>query len=82
MISDVRIYNLQLSQSQVETIYTTEGRDGIAEGLINRWTIDEGAPDTVIGGAGTVKDSAGSLHMGAVNSPTYTESRLGIVKRF
>ena len=39
---DCRIYNRQLSDAEIQTIYACKGHDGIAYGLAGRWTMIEG----------------------------------------
>jgi len=39
---DCRLYNRQLSDSEIQTIYACKGHDGIVEGLVGRWPMNEG----------------------------------------
>jgi len=55
LIEDVRIYDRVLSASEVATIYSSKGTDGIVYGLNHRWKMDEGSEEVVVG-AGSVKD--------------------------
>ena len=39
---DCRLYNRQLSDSEIQTIYACRGHDGIVHGLVGRWPMTEG----------------------------------------
>ena len=78
-IWDARFYNRFLSNSECDTVFTRRGSDGIFNGLVHRFMLDEGAPGVAIGAtANTVKDSiAPVLTQQVVNdSPTWDESTL------
>lgn len=38
-LADARVYNRQLSQNEIITIYTAKGQDAIVNGLLGRWTM-------------------------------------------
>jgi len=81
-IDDVRIYNRVISAAEVKTIYETFGCDGIADGLIHRWTFNEEEEGDTASGVGSVKDRGTSgLNMTATNTPEYRASILKI-RRF
>jgi len=42
--ADVRAYNRVLSAEEHETIYACRGSDGIVDGLVGRWPLNEGPP--------------------------------------
>ncbi len=78
---DVRLYNRSLTTKEVRTIHVARGHDGIIEGGIARWTMDEGAPGSVIAGA-TVKDVwQNALHLTGINSPTWEEGFVSMRRR-
>lgn len=41
-IGDLRFYNRSLSANEIETIYNSEGVDGIVDGLLARYSFEEG----------------------------------------
>ena len=81
IMDDVRIYDRALSPAEVQTIYATNGPDGIISNLKLRTMFREESPGTVITGT-EVKDRGPDDHViTAVNSPIYEESALRIVRR-
>jgi hypothetical protein len=54
-LADVRVYNRALSASEVQTIYTCKGHDGIVYGLVGRWLLNEDASGKQVT-TGSVKD--------------------------
>lgn len=76
-IEDVRIYDRELSAAEIQTIFAARGTDGIVAGLVGRWLMNEGAPGTVVSGAGSVKDMSNNGHDGTPTStPEYAASEL------
>lgn len=77
-LDDVRIYDRVLSAEEIATIYACRGSDGIVDGFMHRWMLNEGHDGEVASGAGTVKDSAGSLNgtPAGTGDATYTATRL------
>lgn len=76
-MDDVRMYNRRLSAVEIETIYATQGHDGILEGLVSRVLMDEGGLGSSPAGAGSVKDvSETQNHFTPTGSPVYAESAL------
>lgn len=75
-LDDFRYYNRVLSDAEIETIYACRGTDGIVDGLIHRWPMDEKAPGVSVTD-GSPKDVAGAndlyINYGA---PTYGETEL------
>ncbi len=59
VIDDARIYNRALSAEEMSTIHAARGHDGIVDGLVSRWLMNEGAPGVTVAGAGVVKDIGG-----------------------
>ncbi len=57
-IDDARIYNRALSPEEIQTITAARGHDGIVDGLVGRWLMDERAPGLAVSGAGTVRDAS------------------------
>jgi hypothetical protein len=79
IVDDVRIYDRALSPAEVQTIYATDGSDGIVNGLKLRTDFREASPGTV---ATDVKDRGPDDHaITEVNSPVYAESALRGVRR-
>jgi len=81
-LQDVRIYNRVLAADEILTIYSCEGVDGIAQGLIHRWLLNEKPIGTIASGASSIIDiGTGSLNMTPTNTPEYSGSILKI-RRF
>ena len=77
LLDDVRIYDRTLSPAELLTMYTERGVDGIVNGLLHRWRMDELAP----GVAATIVDSIIDLGSEQFNgdpvaSPDYEEGIL------
>ncbi len=71
-LDDMRIYDRALSPEEVATIYAARGTDGIVDGLVSRWLMNEGSEGSAASGAGNVRDSAINANNGeAFTSPTY-----------
>jgi hypothetical protein len=70
-LEDFRFYNRELSLAEIQTIYSSRGVDGITDGLVSRWSMNEGAEGAAASGAGSVKDLTGVRNMTPNNSPTY-----------
>lgn len=76
-LEDVRIYNRELSLAEIQTIFTVRGVDGIVDGLLHRWLMNEDSPGTTASGTGTIKDIGPSGRNGTPNnSPIYRASDL------
>lgn len=60
---DPRIYNRALSAEEMQTVHAARGHDGIVDGLVSRWLLNEGAPGVVPAGA-TIIDSGGGGNTG------------------
>ncbi len=74
-IGDVRIYNRDLSAEEISTIYHSRGADVIKEGLLGRWMLDEGSPESTASGSGVIKDLSHYKNNGTpANSPIYKTS--------
>lgn len=74
---DVRVYNRALGANEIATIYASRGRDGIVDGLVGRWLLNEKHHDQPVSGANSVKDRGPHANHGSpVGSTTYVESRL------
>jgi hypothetical protein len=50
-LADVRIYSRILSDSEAETIFASDGHDGIVDGLVSRWTFDDDNENAILTGA-------------------------------
>ena len=80
-LEDIRIYNRELSLAEVQTIFAVRGVDGIVDGLLHRWLLNEQAPDVGASGAGVIKDLTGARN-GTPNSiPDYSISNLRFRRR-
>ena len=75
-LEDIRIYNRVLSASEVQTIFTARGVDGIVHGLLHRWTFNEKHPGATASGAGSIKDLVGARNGTPSASPVYSISNL------
>ena len=80
-IEDARIYSRALSADEMLTIFNAEGVDGIADGLLTKHHMLEGAPGVAAVGAGTVKDAAGNHNGTPTGSPVYSASNLRFRRR-
>lgn len=69
-IEDVRVYSRELSVAELETIFNSNGHDGIVDGLILRHPLNDNSSGAI--GAGDAKD-LGSLRVNGsgVNAPTW-----------
>jgi hypothetical protein len=56
---DVRIYNRVLSAAEIQTMFNARGADGICDGMLHRWKLDELAPGSTLGTNGA-KDEGSS----------------------
>lgn len=75
-LEDIRIYDRELSLAEVQTIFAVRGVDGIVDGLLHRWLLNEQAPGAGASGAGVIKDLTGARN-GTPNSiPDYSISNL------
>ena len=76
-MNDVRIYNRVLSDDELQTIFAARGVDGIVNGLVGRWLLNEKSPGTTVSGAGSVKDIGPFGNNGTpVSAPVYIEGEL------
>ncbi|KKL97978.1 hypothetical protein LCGC14_1829030 [marine sediment metagenome] len=77
-IDDARIYDRALTAEEILTIFTARGTDGIVDGLLSRYQLNEQPPGTVVPvTADFVKDAGPSKNDGdAVGGPIYSDSIL------
>ncbi len=76
-IEDVRIYNRVLSQQECETIFNSQGSDGIVNGLIHWWPLIGPVGQTVT----NERDIVGNADLSTVvGSPIYVESDRSIFR--
>ena len=80
-VEDCRIYKRALSLPEVQTIYAARGHDGIIDGLLHRWLLNEGAPGTAATGTGSIKDLTGAVNGTPASSPSYRVSELSFSRR-
>lgn len=72
LIEAFRVYDRGLDPKEISTIFALRGCDGIRDGLIGEWRLNEGAPGTPIAIA---RDIVGGFDMTPpVNAPNYTAS--------
>ena len=82
IINDARVYNRALSLPEIQTIYHSRGADGIVNGLVGRWLMNEGTDGATASGAGSCIDiSKEGNHGTPTNSPIYRASPMKIIKR-
>lgn len=75
-MDDARIYNRVLSAAEINDIYRLRGADGIVNGLLHRWTMNEGSAGSAVATNG-VKDVVGGYDLGPVSgSPTYARGTI------
>jgi hypothetical protein len=76
-IGDVRLYNRALSAEEMQTVHAARGTDGIVDGLISRWPLNEQAPGVLATGVGTNRDIGNAGNNGdPIASPPYIEDEL------
>lgn len=80
-VEDCRIYTRALSAAEIQTIYAARGHDSIYDGLLHRWTINDGVAGTTASGSDSVKDIVGGFHGTPAGTPTYTASELTFRRR-
>jgi len=74
VIEDYRMYDRALSLVEVETIVACRGTDGIKNGLVQRYLLQEDAPGATASGVGTVRDIAETgRQVDPTNSPVYAD---------
>ena len=77
LVADVRLYDRALSAGEMQTVVAARGVDGIVDGLLHRWPLDELALGVAATGIGTVKDiAAGAINGDPIASPIYAASQL------
>lgn len=82
-LEDCRVYNRNVPNEQIETIFACRGHDGIWDGCMARYMCNEGAPTVVAAGAGAIKDITDNQRHGTpTNGPTWQESVLSVRRRF
>lgn len=75
-LEDVRMYNRALSAAEMKTIHAARGRDGIVDGLIHRWLLNEGYEGQSASGSGLNKDLVGTVNGTPAGSPAFRGSKL------
>ena len=53
----MRVYQRTLSATEIAVIYQSRGRDGIVDGMVNRWLMSEGYPGQTASAVGSVRDT-------------------------
>ena len=79
-ISDFRIYNRALEVAELQSIFWSQGFDGIINGLKARWQMI-GSETSIVNGTNAVIDCSGNAcHGTAGNSPTWQPAPIRIYK--
>ncbi len=78
-LEDLRIYNRVLTQAEIETVHSCDGTDGILEGLLYWWPLNDGAPGTSSPYPTDIVSGVSSLSLRGTAAPTYAE---GIIRPF
>jgi hypothetical protein len=73
ILEDLRVYSRTLADAEIETIYGTNGLDGIVSSLVSRFLFNEGAPATSPGAGPTVRDVSDNGNHGIAFSDTVTD---------
>jgi len=75
-VDDMLLFNRQLSINEIKTIYTSEGpRDGIAAGLLTRYTYDEGVIGAAVATGWDLSATKAHMTPAAGTSPVYFSPR-------
>lgn len=76
-MEDCRLYDRALSANELLTMFNERGVDGIVDGLLHRWLLNEWVPGATASGAGTTKDSGpGQVNGTPLNNPLGAQSGL------
>jgi len=72
---DVRVYNRALSSDEMMRVYQSGGYDGVTDGLILRWALNEKKKGGIAAGADTIRDVSGKGNNGTpLGAPVYLSS--------
>ncbi|MDD3927278.1 MAG: LamG domain-containing protein [bacterium] len=83
VLDDLRIYSRALSAAEIQTIHACNGHDGIVQGLVGRWLLNELSPGTAATDAGGIVDISGNGNHGTpYGGPVYRGSELSFGKRY
>lgn len=66
-IEDVRLYETELSDSEIQAIFLSRGRDQIVRSLVGRWGLNEQAPGVTLS-TSTVADLSNNKNNGSSSS--------------
>jgi hypothetical protein len=81
-MQDYRFYNRALADADAETLYAARGTDVVLDGLLYWWLMNQGAPGTVVSGAGVVIDEMGNLNCSVGGgTPDWIVSDLAEIRR-
>lgn len=79
-LTDVRVYNRKLSDTEIKIIDTAWGNDNIVNGLVGRWLMDEKPTGQIASGAGTVIDiSSNANHGTGSGNPVYKPAPMTLI---
>lgn len=82
-LEGVKLFSRALSASEILTIATCQGHDGIRDGLVHEYLLNEQAPGTAATGAGTCVDTGSAGVNGTpTSSPTYGDGFLVPRRRY
>lgn len=63
-MEDVRVYNRALSSNEMTQVYQSDGYDGITNGLILRWLLNDKGKGRIAEGSNTISDISGQVNNG------------------
>jgi len=69
LISDMKVFNRALGAEEVKTIFTLRGRDGIVDGLLGCWRLNDQPIGTIMGTGDFVDTSNNKNNLDGTNSP-------------
>lgn len=82
ILEDIRVYNRNLSAAEMKTIFACRGHDGIVDGLVSRWLMNEKPNGVVASGPNSVIDiGPNSNHGSPVGTITYKSSLLNFIRQ-
>lgn len=82
LIDDLRIYNRALSDAEIQTIFTSRGKDNIVNSLVGRWLMNEGAIGTSPGATAVRDIGSNGLNSSSVTAtPTYEDGILAFRRK-
>lgn len=81
IIGDTRIYNRALSADEFKAIFESGGTDGVVNGLVGHWRMNEKPDGTTSAGASSVIDISKEGHHGSPSgNPVYRADELKLAR--